>query len=297
MNRLLFLVPVIALLGCDMADRTTPAAKRTTTETVVPSPVSTVPPARVTEPAGGGKTDPADPPGKTDPKDPPTRPPEQEERKEEPPEEAPPIPAAYKALNKGKTLFFEKAEDGTRRVHVLAEVCLREGLLEMFLCKLNTKEHESILHADVDGRELHFALVAAGGEPGSPVRFTPQFQAATGTKIKVSVTYREKGKVKTALAGEWIKDKKTGKDMAHDWVFAGSKFFQDPERPNAPQFYTANGSGEYISLSNFPDSIMDLPVKSPKDVADLIFEIQTARIPPLRTPVIVTLEPVLEKKK
>lgn len=297
MNRLLFLVPVLALLGCDVY-QTTPPSKRTTTETVVPASVTTTPPAVATEPAGGGgMVEPADPPGKSDSKDPPPRPPEVEERKEEPPEEAPPIPAGFKALNKGKTLFFEKAEDGARRVHLLAEVCLREGLLEMFLCKLNTKEHESILHADVDGRELHFALTAAGAEAGSPVKFTPRFQAATGTKIKVSVTYREKGKVKTAPAGEWIKDKKTGKDMAHDWVFAGSKFFQDPDRPDAPKFYTANGSGEYISLSNFPDSILDLPVKSPKDAADLIFEIQTARIPPLRTPVIVTLEPVLEKKK
>jgi hypothetical protein len=84
--------------------------------------------------------------------------------------------------------------------------------------------------------------------------------------------------------------------MAHDWVFAGSKLFKDPERPNATPFYMAN-NGEFISLANFPDSMLELPVNSPKDAANLIFEIDTKKIPPLKTPVIITFEPVLEAKK
>ena len=238
----------------------------------------------------------ATPADSTEPKDPPTRPPEFEERKEDPPEEGPPIPDAYKSLNKGKTIFFEKKEDGMRRVHLLTEVCLREGPLEVFVCKNFTKEHEAILRGDADSREIHAALLLAGAEAGSPAKFVPKFQAPTGTKIKVSVTYREKGKVKSAPAAEWIKNKVTGKDLAHDWVFAGSRLFQDPDNPNANPYYMAN-NGEVISLSNFPDSMMDLPVKSSKDVSDLIFEINTAKVPPLRTPVLVTLEPVVEKKK
>jgi hypothetical protein len=42
---------------------------------------------------------------------------------------------------------------------------------------------------------------------------------------------------------------------------------------------------------------MDLPIKSSKDAADLIFEADTPKIPPVRSPVLVTLEPVVEKKK
>ncbi len=218
----------------------------------------------------------------------------EEEKKEDPPEEAPPVPDTYKPLNKAKNLFFEKAGD-VRKVHLMTEVCLREGPLEVLLCKLNTKEHESILHVDADAREIHFALIAAGAQPGTPVKFVPKFEAATGTKIKLSLTYREKGKVKTVPAQEWVKDKKTGKNMAHEWVFAGSKFFKDPERPAAPPYYMAN-NGEVISLSNFPDSMMDLPVKSPKEAIELIYEIDSPRIPPLKTPVLVTFEPVLDKK-
>ena len=292
MNRLFLLVPVLALIGCD-ASPTTPAGKSGPTVAARTEPTRTPTRDAATPPAARTTRD-EKPPVE---KDPPFRRPEIEEPKEDPPEEAPPIPDTFKPFNKDKrTIYFEQKEDGSRRVHLMAEVCLREGPLEVLLCKNNTKEHESILRIDADAREIHFALIAAGAEAGSPVKFVPQYEAAHGTKIKIGLTYRVKGKVKTVPAGEWIKDKKTGKDMAHDWVFAGSRFFKDPERPNAPAYYMAN-NGELICLANFPDSMLDLPVRSPKDLADLIFEINTARIPPVRTPVIVTLEPVLEKKK
>lgn len=295
MKATLYFLPLLALVGCDVRDAPTPSRQPDRTD--ITKPVTSSPPLSSPSPKPTQVSSTNQLPGELfGSKDPPKRPPEFEERKEDPPEEAPPIPDTFKALNKSKTLFFEKKEDGTRLVHLLAEVCLREGPLEVLLCKNNTKEHESIVRMDADGREIHFALVAAGAVPGTPVKFVPKYTAATGTKIKISMTYREKGKVKTAMAGEWIKDKKTGKDMAHDWVFAGSKFFKDPERPEAQPYYTAN-NGEFISLANFPDSMLDLPVESPKDVVNLIFEINTERIPPLRTPVIVTLQPVIEKKK
>jgi hypothetical protein len=277
MKRLLYLLPLLAL-GCDGQDSSTTGRAGQTPPSV----------ARADSPP---------PKPKALDKGSDFRTPEVEDPKEEPPEKAPPIPDEYKPLNKTKTLFFEKTADDKRRVHVLAEVCLREGVLEVLLCKKFSKEHESILHADVDGQALHSALLLTKATPGSPVVFHPEYKPATGTRIKISLTYREKGKVKTVPAGEWIKDKTTNKDMAHDWVFAGSKLLKDPDNPAAPPAYTAHHTGEYICLANFPDSIMDLPVKSPKDLADLIFEINTPRIPPLRTPVIVTLEPVLEEKK
>jgi hypothetical protein len=300
MNRLFLLVPALALVGCDKPAPSTPAAGPVAAATAAasarPEPTATAPRATNTPTAQApARTTTTGPDRPVIEPDPPFRAPEIEEKKEDPPEEAPPIPDTYKPLNKGKTIFFEKAADGARRVHLLTEVVLREGPLEVFLCKLNTKEHEAILHIDADAREIHFALVAAGAVAGSPAKFVPEYKPATGTKIKVTVTYREKGKVKTAPAADWVTDKVSGKHLAHDWVFAGSRFFKDPEGKN-PDYYMAN-NGEVISLSNFPDSMMDLPVKSSKDAADLIFEADTAKIPPLRSPVLVTLEPVVEKKK
>lgn len=295
MKRLLLIASLVVLAGCDQRDSTTPrnqSARTPIVQSRTPDRGTTSSDAR------SATTSPAEPGGVRTPEDTDHRPrrPEMEEVKDEPPEQAPPIPETYKALNKEKTIFLEAPKDGPRRVHLLAEVCLREGLLEVFLCKLNTKEHESVLHVDADGREIHAALLLTNAKPGHPVKFTPRFEAANGTVIKVSLTYREKGKVKTCPANEWVKDRKTSKHLAHDWVFAGSRLLQDPDRPEVPPYYMAN-QGDLISVANFPDSMLDLPVKSSKDAAELMFEINTPRIPPLRTPVLVTLEPVVEKKK
>jgi hypothetical protein len=81
--------------------------------------------------------------------------------------------------------------------------------------------------------------------------------------------------------------------MEHDWVFAGSRFFKFPDEPNRPPFYCAN-NGEVISIANFNDSMLDLPVMSSKEASELGYIANKDRIPPLKTKVIVTLE-VLKK--
>ena len=78
-------------------------------------------------------------------------------------------------------------------------------------------------------------------------------------------------------------------------MFAGSHFFQDPDDPKKPPYYMANG-GDMICVSNFASAMLDLPIDSSKDNADLNFEAWTERIPEKGTKVTVILEPVLEKK-
>ena len=283
---------LLAVAGCDPS---TPAAKPT-------EPAKSKPPAAVVvQPADPVPPKPAAPtPG---PFGGPSKPGDDPDKKEDPPEEPPPVP--FKPF-KGKFwdfekqeekegviegLYFEVAKDGTRRVHVMAEVCLREGFLEMFLCRNNTKEHESILRTPVDPAALHACLEVAGAKPGSTAKFTPRFKAPTGTPIKIALTYRAKGKVVTAPAQDWVNEKKTGKPLAADWVFAGSRWFEDPEEPQKKPYYLAR-NGEVVCLANFPDAMLDLPIKSPKEDADRLYEIQTTKIPPLLTKVLVTFEPV-----
>ena len=203
----------------------------------------------------------------------------------------PTLPADVKliALNPGKTLFLEKTPEGKRRIWLQAVVCLREGPLEVFLCRKNTKEHEAILSADVDARDLHQSLIVCGGKPGSPVQFVPEYKTASGSTIKVSIFHREKGEPKIVPAQDWIRNVRTKKPMDQSWVFAGSRFLKNPDDPKQPPYYTAN-NGEIISLSNFVDSMLDLPVKSSRETADLLFEADSAKIPPLYTTVYLILE-------
>ena len=201
-----------------------------------------------------------------------------------------------------KGLVLELLPDRSKRVGFVAEVCLREGPLEVLLCKQGTKEHEAILRADFDAREIHKLLLLAGAEPGTPTQFVNpktneiQFKAATGTAVKVLVSYRRGGKTHTHPVQEWVWNAAKKRPLeVPAWVFAGSQLLKDPDRPDAPPFYAAN-SGEVIALSNFAYSMLEVPVEISKDDAQLNYEAKADRIPPLFSRVWVVLEPAPAKK-
>jgi hypothetical protein len=183
-----------------------------------------------------------------------------------------------------------EVENGRRRVVVNAIVCLREGQLEQLLCRRHTKEHEAILSADIDARDLHKALLLTGIEPGTTVRYQPDYQPASGPRIKVTLRYEQKGKSTRVPAQNWVRNIATRKELESDWVFAGSQLISSPLDDTRPPEYAANG-GDVICVSNFEDALLDLPIRSPKDNSELAFEAYTERIPPLETRVSVILEP------
>jgi hypothetical protein len=197
----------------------------------------------------------------------------------------------------GKKVSLE-IQGKKRTVVIDARVCNRECRLEMLLTGgKNLKEHEAILSAELDAKDVHAALLAAGAEKGKTV----DFQAAkptppTGTTIKIFLEWKDKqGKEQRVQAQQWIKDAKTKKEMKQDWVFAGSRVVNDPDG-KAPPLYMAN-FGNVICVSNFDDALLDLSVLSSSDNDELVYETWTDRIPPKDTPVRVVLEPVLAKKK
>lgn len=106
-------------------------------------------------------------------------------------------------LNKQETVLLDRKG---KRVLLKSKVVLREGLLEMILCKKQTKEHESILSIDADAYVIHAGLLALGAKPGSPVRFLPDFVPPTGQKIDIFLQWKdEKGKLRREPAQRWVR--------------------------------------------------------------------------------------------
>jgi hypothetical protein len=176
-----------------------------------------------------------------------------------------------------------------KSVIVDGQVSLRVGMLEMFACTRNTKEHESIVSANTKAYLVHAALLTLGAEPGSPVQFVPKYRPPRGTEIDVTVEWRdEHGKPQRARAQDWIKDIKTKKPMTHPFVFAGSSFWVDEETKK--KFYQAE-AGDFICVSNFGTAMLDIPVESSPENSQLEFEAFTKRIPPLGAPVRLILTP------
>lgn len=213
-------------------------------------------------------------------------------------EESAPIPPPKLPAPEGATRLspnYDVWVDAKRgAVLVDGQVSLRRGMLEMFACIRNTKEHESVVTADTQAFLVHAGLLRLGAEPGHPAQFVPDFKPPTGTEIDVSVEWRDElGKTQTAKAQDWIRDVKTGKAMTYPWVFAGSRFWTDEE--TGKQYYQAEG-GDFICVSNFGTAALDIPVESSQSNDALEFEAFTERIPPLGTPVRLVLKPILKER-
>ncbi len=199
-------------------------------------------------------------------------------------------PERLKPLNPESTVWIDPIG---KRVVLQGQVCQRDALLEMFACLANTKEHESIVAVPCKAFVVHTALLAVGAKAGKSVRFDPEYVPASGTEIDISVHWKDaKGEVQTARARDWVRDAKTGKAMEHPWVFAGSGFWDN--EVTGQRVYEAE-SGDFICVSNFPSAMLDLPIKSSKDNAELMFRAFTERIPPLGTPVTLILTPKAAK--
>ena len=96
--------------------------------------------------------------------------------------------ASAKPLNPQGTVWLDVAN---KKVILRGQLCLREGMLEMLVCKSQTKEHESVVSVDADAYAIHAALIALGTKPGTPVRFQPEYQPPTGQKIDVFIGWTD----------------------------------------------------------------------------------------------------------
>jgi hypothetical protein len=195
-----------------------------------------------------------------------------------------------------------------KRVVMRGGVCLREGQLEMLACihrwldekdvpggkvRAGTKEHESVLTINTTAAVVHSALLLTGVTPGSPVKFQPEYQPATGPVIEVTLHWTDAdGKPREAKGQDWVQDVKTKQAMTLPWVFAGSVFHVDEQ--TGKRIYRGE-HGNLICVSNFSDAVLDVPVPSTADGPSLMFTALTERIPPLGTPVTIVLTPKPEK--
>ncbi|MDA7951811.1 MAG: DUF1080 domain-containing protein [Pirellulaceae bacterium] len=171
----------------------------------------------------------------------------------------------------------------TKEVIIGGVVCLRKGYLEMFACPDETKEHESIVAVQCSAKMAHAALLAIGAKNGKPVEFYPEYRAATGDEIEVTIVYKDAdGKEKKVRAQEWIQNVKTKKSMEHPWVFGGSGFWK--EETTGEEYYHGD-TGYFICVSNFSIATLDIPVESTDLDDELLYQAFTEKIPPKRTKV------------
>lgn len=204
------------------------------------------------------------------------------------PEASIPKLPGLKALSKNFGLWVDLKR---KWVVVDGKVCLNQGVLEMFACPKNTKEHESVISVDCPAQYVHAALLAIDAKQGRPVQFDPEYVPASGQIIDIHILWLDKdGKKKSAKAQEWIRNTKTKKQMQHSFVFAGSSFWSEVVEGERLTHYQAD-AGDLICVSNFPSATLDVPVQSSKENSSLLYEAFPGRIPPRGTRIRLVLIP------
>lgn len=192
-----------------------------------------------------------------------------------------------------KVVEFEhiRIDREKRQVVFDAEVVLREGMLELFVCIEDTKEHESILATPAEARFLHAGLTALGLTPGRAAHWSDdggeaRFLPPRGPKLDISVRWTdEDGETHEATAADWLKPTDEAADELQAWVFVGSEVLPDGT-------YWADADGDVISVANFASAVIDVPFESSAENVALEYEARTDAIPPLGTKVEVIVEPL-----
>ena len=206
----------------------------------------------------------------------------------------PMIDSNWIRLNPAFEVWFDKEN---QQVMVGGRISLREGMLEMFVCPRGTKEHESVISAVTDAKTVHAGLLASGATPGIPGYWTEESGAipAVGCVCEIKVAWLDKanGNEKKEIdARQMVIDLRSNATLTHDWVFAGSRWWQDPEDPNYLEYQA--DSGDMICVSNFPTAMLDLNVESSSSNSSLVFGANPDIVPPLGQPVLIVIKPQLE---
>jgi len=197
-------------------------------------------------------------------------------------------------LNPAFEVWFDKEN---QQVMVGGRISLREGMLEMFVCPRGTKEHESVISAVTDAKTVHAGLLATGAIPGIPGYWTEESGAipAEGCVCEITVGWldKENGDAKKEIdARQMVIDLRSNETLTHDWVFAGSRWWQDPEDPDYREYQA--DSGDMICVSNFPTAMLDLNVESSSSNSSLVFGANPDIVPQLGQPVLIVIKPKLE---
>jgi len=195
----------------------------------------------------------------------------------------------WERLNPGYEVWLDVKN---KQVIVGGRVSLRDGILEMFACPVDTKEHESIISTVSDAETVHIGLLGIGAVKGMPAYWTEDTGVVTalGPICQINVVWQKDGERKEVNAKEMIINQVTGKTLEHDWVFCGSRVWTDPDDPSYRE-YQAN-MGDMICVSNFPTAMMDLTIESSTSDTSRLFVANPDKIPVIPgQPVLIIIKP------
>lgn len=180
-----------------------------------------------------------------------------------------------------------------KQVIVGGRISVHDGMLEMFACPIDTKDHEAIISTISNAETIHIGLLAIGAMRGVPSYWTEEtgLVTAIGPVCNISVSWPSEGETKSVDARTFIRDAQTGKALEHEWVFCGSRIWINPKDARQREYQA--DFGDLICVSNFPSAMIDLNVESSSSDADRVYVANPETVPSPGHPVLISIKPDL----
>ena len=169
-----------------------------------------------------------------------------------------------------------------------------QGAVEYLICGREGKEYESIIVVDATAKELYDAFNRLGVETGTPPGYDMETDEPTppkGQTVVITVEWTAADKIHQVRAEELLFNVKTQKPMQHvAWIYSGSRIVpdleSDDEEAMLPQAFMSN---DIVALHHLDGSaLFQNPL--PEAAAENLYKKNDALLPPLGTPVKVTIE-------
>ena len=168
-----------------------------------------------------------------------------------------------------------------RTVTFSAELNMNAGAIEYLIVTRAGKTHESLLSTGVEPYHIHLAmlLLNARGAAGRPFPENPA-KPLPGEPVELELSWWQNGKEKRRHAGQLVRNEQTGGAMTRGaWTYTGSHIMEGT--------FVAQRDGSIVSVMLDPDALINNPRAGREN--DKIWRINTNGLPPLQTPVQVTI--------
>lgn len=168
-----------------------------------------------------------------------------------------------------------------------AVVNMNKGLLEYLLVRGGGKTHESLFRTNIEPYNLQIAcllLDLAGSDKPLAFQGAPETPKGDPVVITVSMTDKE-GKTSELHPEKWIIKAVNGKPADTEllvWIYTGSMVHKGR--------FAAQVDGSIIALYHDPVSMIDNA--SPGGESDKIWFVNEKNVPPVGTPVTITIKPI-----
>jgi hypothetical protein len=174
--------------------------------------------------------------------------------------------------------------DKEKRTIILpAFVNMTEGAVEYALVHNSGKVHESVLKTGADPLHVHLARLLVWPESEArPLQTGPAPpRDLIGPKIVIQVAWTQDGAPKTAPLEDLVWNTLAKAQMMRGpWVFNGSRVVEST--------FLAQRDGSIVAIYADPDALVNNPRPGRND--DEIWTVNSKLVPPLGTPVTVTLQ-------